>query len=104
MKAESILRVHTLSLHDALPIYLTIANGFTNHGLIELSNVTTNCCTSTALTTKIGVQLDAADRTIDFTTGASRTLAGALDNRGTVNVGKNGLTWNNTTARSNTGT
>jgi hypothetical protein len=65
---------------------LTVAAGFENHGLIELSNfVACGCATQLVVTT--GTLINAPDGTIRAGTGGSgRTLTAQLDNRGTLEV------------------
>src|SRR5579859_6848656 len=101
-EAGSVLRVQGDSSLDCCSLFVTIADGFTNHGLIELIDV--NGTPETTLTISNGVLTNASDGSINFASGASRIFSGALNNQGTVSVGDHGLTWNNRGASSNEGT
>ena len=66
---------------------LTVAGGFTNNGLIELTNNTAGYSATLAVTT--GPLINAAGATIHSLApvpGGSRTLAAPLDNQGVVTV------------------
>jgi fibronectin-binding autotransporter adhesin len=66
---------------------LTVASGFTNNGLIELSSF--NGGTLAALTVTSGTLLNAAGGTISVLggTGGSRQINAAIDNQGTMDIG-----------------
>jgi hypothetical protein len=65
---------------------LTVANGFTNNGLLELTDITSSYGATLNVTT--GTLVNAASGTISATTGTlgPRTLNAQLDNQGTINV------------------
>jgi len=76
---------------------LTIANGFTNNGTIELTNTYTSSRNVT-LTVSSGTLVNPVGRTIDAligTGGGDRYLSAAIDNQGTIAV-EAPLTLNNT--------
>ena len=66
---------------------LTVTNGFTNHGTIELTKVSDQFGSS-ALVVSNGTLVNAPDGTIRSVAGAGggRALTAQLDNQGTVNV------------------
>jgi hypothetical protein len=71
---------------------LTVANGFTNHGNIQLTNAYANDSGSAELAVTSGTLVNAADGTIETLAGAHvgpRKLTAALDNQGTVNINVN---------------
>ncbi len=72
------------------PTTLTVANGFINNGLIELTSFNGAEQPATLIVTS-GTLTNAATRTIDILvgTGGARTLNAQLDNQGTINVGTN---------------
>src|SRR5438552_13950047 len=66
---------------------LTVANGFTNNGLIELSS--SNGQIAPALHVSAGTLVNAVGAQINILagTGGGRTLDAQLDNEGTLNLG-----------------
>ncbi len=72
------------------PTTLTVANGFTNNGLIELTSINGPAQPATLSVTS-GTLTNAATRTIDVLagTGGARTLNAQLNNQGTINLGTN---------------
>jgi hypothetical protein len=80
----------TLSMSHVESGTLTVANGFTNHGIIRLTSDYDNGPATLEVTN--GVLVNAADGRIETLVGAHggpRTLAAALDNQGTVNINVN---------------
>ncbi len=67
---------------------LTVVNGFTNNGLIELTSINGNEQSATLNVTN-GSLTNAPNRTIDVLagTGGLRAFNAQLDNQGTINVG-----------------
>ncbi|MFN8178933.1 MAG: T9SS type A sorting domain-containing protein [bacterium] len=65
---------------------LTVANGFTNNGTVELTSIAGSQIANLAVTT--GTLINAAGRTISALagTGGTRNLTAELDNRGTLSV------------------
>src|SRR6185436_7442236 len=86
--AGSTLRVLAMPTFSAAA--LTVANGFTNLGTLELADSSGNCCfTSTALAVTSGTLTNAAGATIITPAGQvgnSRVLAAELNNQGTLTV------------------
>src|SRR5205085_9504365 len=73
---------------------LTVANGFTNQGAIELvDSTTTACCSIPTLNVTNGTLVNAAGATItampSAVFGTGRVLSAALDNQGTLTVNVN---------------
>ena len=68
--------------------FLTVANGFTNNGAIEITNLTTLGAYASQLTVTAGTLTNALGSTITTLAGTlgggSRTLSGPLNNQGTV--------------------
>ncbi|HYC50739.1 MAG TPA: hypothetical protein VEB19_06510 [Gemmatimonadaceae bacterium] len=62
---------------------LTIANGFFNHGLIELTSTNGHAA---SLTVTNGTLTNSNDGTIQTTSSGTRTLAAQLNNQGILNV------------------
>src|SRR5436309_6261630 len=89
--------IYTLSLHDALPIYefigsttLTVANGFTNNGSIQLTDVHSGNSQTATLNVSSGrLEKDTTEHVPADTLGAGRLreLKTELNNQGTINVG-----------------
>jgi hypothetical protein len=69
------------------PATLTVANGFTNNGTIDLTSVTTASTATLAVTT--GTLTNAAGKSINVLpgVGGARSLNVALDNSGTLSLG-----------------
>src|SRR5207249_319063 len=82
---------------------LTVVNGFTNNGLIELRS--TGAAASAILTVTNGTLTNAAGANISFLAGVGggRTLNARLDNQGALTVGQP-TTINTNSATSNSGT
>ncbi|HMC11964.1 MAG TPA: hypothetical protein VKH44_11765, partial [Pirellulaceae bacterium] len=83
--AGSTLRVQAGSCFNST---LTVASGFTNQGLIELTNAG-GCGTAATLNVASGTLTNAATGTISALAGdgGGRSLNAQLDNQGTINVG-----------------
>jgi hypothetical protein len=87
---------------------LTVANGFTNNGTIDLTNNGGNTTLTSTLIVASGTLVNASGRSINSLAGSfggpARTLTAQLDNQGTVNVA-HPLTINGPSAdHSNSGT
>ncbi|MCC6652957.1 MAG: hypothetical protein IT348_17515, partial [Candidatus Eisenbacteria bacterium] len=99
--AGSLLRVlGNASFNSAL----TVANGFTNNGAIELTS--SGAATSATLTVTAGTLVNAAGATISSLVGSSgaRNLNAKLDNQGTITVAQAMTTNKASVASTNAGT
>ena len=100
--AGSLVRVHAGGSNTAT---LTFANGFTNHGTIELTKAN-DAIGGVVVAVTDGTLVNALDGIITSAvgTGGGRTLRAQLDNQGTLNV-QQSLTINRgNSAHANTGT
>ena len=94
---------------------VTVANGFTNHGLIDLNSAVGGSPDETKLDVTNGTLVNAGDGTIrseDVSGGGGNpvfsgtldNLSATLDNRGLLDLSGAGLTWNQSGPSTNAGT